>query len=481
MKQLIHNIKDKKVMVIGDIIFDRYIFGTVQRISPEAPVPIINVKEESFVPGGAANTAHNISALGGKAYLVGICGDDIAQNQLIDFLYEKDVDTEGIITDKTRSTIEKLRIIGDKQQIARVDNEKTDPIAEKIKQKILDIVKKNLSKVRVIVFSDYAKGVLSKDLCQEIIKLAKDKSIITIADPKPSNKDYYKGVSFITPNFKEAKELAKDMPYDTEEDIKNMIINIEKELDTKALVTRSEKGISLLDDDKLTTIPTQAKEVFDVSGAGDTVVATLALALAAGAEVNEAVNLANHAAGIVVSKIGTATVSNSELQKAFEKESSKVKTLEELKEIVKKLKSKNKKIVWTNGCFDILHVGHTRYLQEAKKQGDILILGLNSDTSIRRIKGKDRPIINEDDRAEVLSALSCVDYIIFFDSDTPIEEIKAIMPDIIVKGSDYKKEEVIGHELMDKAGGKVALIQLVDGKSTTNIIDKIIKKYNGNK
>jgi len=476
IKKILSNFKGKKILVIGDVMLDHYLVGDVNRISPEAPIPIVKVTQEKYVLGGAANTANNIASLGGKAYLVGIVGEDNAGKILEKQLRENNMVTAGLFIDKDKPTVQKVRVVGKPQQLLRIDYENTKLSDKKIESKILDYVKNIIKKVDAVVISDYAKGLMTKNLSSEVISLCNENKKPVIVDPKPKNVNFYKNATLITPNLKEASEMTG-----IDNNSENAVLMGEKlkeMLDSNILITKGEYGSTLIElDGNIVHIPTKAKEVYDVSGAGDTVVATLVLALAVGADLKYAAVLANKAAGIVVGKIGTATVSMKEFGSVFEKKESKIKTLDELKSIVRELKKKGKKIVWTNGCFDILHVGHIKYLQKAKEFGDILILGVNTDDSpYFKSKGPGRPILNQDERAELLSAVECIDYIVLFNGEIPIKEVTAIEPDFIIKGGDYKEKDVVGCKLMKKTGGKVVIIPLVKGFSTTNIIKKIIEK-----
>jgi D-glycero-beta-D-manno-heptose-7-phosphate kinase len=307
LTNILNNFKEKNILVIGDIMLDKYIFGNVERISPEAPVQIVNVKKEKFIPGGAANVANNIAALNANAFMVGVTGNDNEANILLNELKKRNINTEGIITDQNKPTTQKVRILGQKQQLLRIDYEKKDYLNKETENKIIAFIKEKIEKIDAIIISDYAKGVITKNLIENIKKIAGNK--IIIVDPKPKHKDFYKNTTLITPNLKEAREMA-----DNEE-------NLIKELNTSILVTKGEKGMSLLEKDgNITNIPTKAKEVYDVSGAGDTVVATLTLALSSNATLKQAAILANHAAGITVGKIGTSTVTTEEIKASLKNE-----------------------------------------------------------------------------------------------------------------------------------------------------------------
>jgi len=477
IKDILKNFEDKKILVIGDVMLDRYLIGDVNRINPEAPVPIVKVNEEKHVPGGAANTANNIASLGGKAYVLGVVGKDDARKLLEQQLKKTNINTEGLVVDEKKPTIQKVRVIGQSQQLLRIDYEEPDGYNKETEKNLIDYLKKTISKVDVVIISDYEKGAITKTLASITITLCKKNKKPVIVDPKPKNIQFYKDATLITPNQKEASEITK-----IENKLENVVLmgeQLKKMLNSNILITKGGYGSSLIDlEGDIIHIPTKAKEVYDVSGAGDTVVATLALAIAAGADLKYAAVLANHAAGIVVGKTGTATTTIKEIESLFEKEENKIKTLEELKEIIKDLKRKGKKIVWTNGCFDILHVGHIKYLQKAKELGNVLILGVNADDSpYFKSKGPGRPILKQDERAELLSAIGCVDYILFFSEDTPLKQITALEPDFVVKGGDYKEEDVVGYDIMKKTGGKTVIIPLVGEFSTTNIINKILESH----
>lgn len=483
INQILNKFKDKKILVIGDVMLDRYLIGDVIRISPEAPVPVLKVNKELHVPGGAANTANNIAALNGKAYIAGVVGKDDAKKLLEIQLKKSNIITEGLIIDTNKPTIQKVRVLSRSQQLVRIDYEEPDGYNKETENKLISYIKKIIKKIDAVIISDYSKGTITENLASKIIDLCKQNKKPLIVDPKPENIEFYKEATLVTPNQKEASEITN-----IENKLENVVSmgeKIKEMLNSNVLITKGEYGSSLIEQKgDIIHIPTKAKEVYDVSGAGDTVVATIALAIAAGADLKYAAVLANHAAGIVVGKAGTATTNVKEIQHLFEKEETKLKTIEELKEIISDLKKKGKKIVWTNGCFDILHVGHIKYIQKAKEIGDVLILGLNTDNSVRNLKGANRPILKEDERVEMLSAIECIDYIVFFSEDTPINQITELKPDIIVKGGDYDghvsdddKKGVVGRNLMKKTGGKVVIIPLEEGFSTTNIINKILKTH----
>ncbi|MDO8460309.1 MAG: D-glycero-beta-D-manno-heptose 1-phosphate adenylyltransferase [Nanoarchaeota archaeon] len=451
--------KGKKIVIIGDVMLDKYIEGEVTRISPEAPVPIVKVEKEFYEVGGAGNVATNIASLGGSAFLFSFLGNDAAGQKVKEILKSKSV---SFLFDESQSTIEKTRVIGKSQQLIRFDKEDIKPrvFSNLTKKAILEKVKES----GIIIISDYAKGTVTQDV-MNLLEEYKSKIII---DPRPQNKSLYKGVFLITPNEKECFEMSSCKDVFQGGDL------LQKELSSHILVTRGEKGMAIFAEN-IVEIPTYAKEVYDVTGAGDTVIAALSLSLASGASLEEGAILANHAAGIAVAKKGTYNVTFKELKEKITIEGKKVVDLEELKRIVEEQKRKGRKIVWTNGCFDILHIGHIKYLQEAKKLGDILIVGINSDESVKKLKGPERPLQSEKERAEILSALDCVDYITIFPDITSTSLLGELQPNIYVKGADYTKESMNQDErkaIMDY-NGNIIFIPLVEGKSTSNIIQKL--------
>jgi len=463
LKKVIKMFPKKNILVIGDVMLDKYISGVVSRISPEAPVPVVNVNKESYVLGGAGNVVSNLRSLGAKVTLIGAVGKDREASIIKKLLKKQGVKNNLIETNKP--TIVKTRIVGQNQQMLRIDYENCESLEN---DKVIKIVKQKIKNCDGIVISDYSKGLITRSIVKSIVSLAKGK--VVVADPKHFEEDFYKNVSIITPNEKEAFALSK---LGKESTLKEVAMKLESELNCKVLITRDVKGMSLLKNKELIDIPTIAKKVYDVTGAGDTVIAALVLSITSGASLEEAAIIANHSAGIVVGKPGTETTSIKELLSVFEKEDSKIKTSSQIQIISKRLKNQSKRIVFTNGCFDILHVGHVKLLEKAKKHGDILILGLNTDASIKRLKGPSRPIIKEKERAEMLAALECVDNVVFFDESNPINLIKKVQPNVHIKGGDYETKDMPEKKVVENYGGEVILIPLVKGFSTTDIINKI--------
>ncbi len=459
---------EKSILVIGDIMLDEFIFGNVERINPEAPVPILNVKKREIRLGAAANVANNIISLGGNCVLFGITGDDNSAKKIIN-LAKKQKISLYLIKDKNVPTIKKTRAIAQNQHLLRLDFE------EKYKpnQIFFDALKELLmqNNFDAILVSDYAKGTITK----EVMEILKQSNKPIFVDPKPANKSLYKGVFLITPNLKEAKELAEKIEVSESEKFADEFLgkNLCQIYDANILITKSEKGMALHEKNKESfNIPTQAKEVYDVTGAGDTVISTITLAYSCCNDLKTSALISNIAAGISVGKIGTSTVLKEELINELFRDESKIKSLEELQLLVNDLKLKNKRIVFTNGCFDILHTGHTRLLSFAKKQGDVLILGLNSDDSVKRLKGETRPINTQEKRAEVISNFPQINFITIFEQDTPLELIESLRPDIIVKGGDWKPENVVGNHIAE-----IRIFNTIEGESTTNIIKKVQEKF----
>jgi D-beta-D-heptose 7-phosphate kinase/D-beta-D-heptose 1-phosphate adenosyltransferase len=473
------NESDKWVLVIGDLMLDRYLIGDVQRISPEAPVPVVLLKQQNDRAGGAANVAANLANLGVMTRIAGCLGVDAEAITLLALINNLGIKSEAVIQSPSRSTIAKTRVMSSHQQIVRIDQESQIKFsAEENSELHLLITRALHEKPSIVILSDYAKGVLSDAVCQSIIQACQEANIPVLADPKGLDYSKYKGVTALTPNKKETAEACGVNINDAEAVLAGAK-KLKADLGLEFIaVTRGEEGITLLDKTNQHHIAATAKQVFDVSGAGDTVIATLAAGLIHGLSPKDAITLANIAAGIVVGKVGTVPIQLDELlhelaAKNTNEQADKITDLVGLKLKVGAWRAAKQKIVFTNGCFDLLHAGHVTYLEAAKKTGGKLILGLNTDRSVSALKGPSRPVINEQDRARVLAALAAVDAVILFDEDTPLDLINAIKPDIIAKGSDYTEVQVVGGAEAKSWGGKVALIDLVAGRSTSSILKKI--------
>ena len=465
--------KSPKILVIGDLMIDHYLWGSCERISPEAPVQVIDVERESTVLGGAGNVVNNLKKLGAQVDIMSVVGSCEISSELMKLLVDIKVHTKFLITQKNRTSSKKTRIIASQQQVVRYDRESSDDIDVESQKTIIKTFINIVNDYEVILLSDYGKGVLTNQLTQSLINIAKKFNKKILVDPKGIDYLKYKGAFLLTPNKKEASIATKVNILD-EASLTDAIVKLKSmcNLDI-SLITLSENGIAIYDG-KLRTLPTAAKEVFDVTGAGDTVLASLGFAIACGYSIDESVAFSNLAGGVVVGKIGSATATINEIieyESSLNKSSSDkhIKTRVEIAKLSQKLKLKGKKIVFTNGCFDLLHAGHISYLETAKNFGDILILGLNSDRSVTSLKGKGRPINLEADRAYILAALEVVDYVVIFDEDTPYELIKSIEPHILVKGGDYRGKEVVGQDIADE----LKLVEFVDGKSSTKTIEKI--------
>jgi D-beta-D-heptose 7-phosphate kinase/D-beta-D-heptose 1-phosphate adenosyltransferase len=476
-----------KVLVVGDIMIDRYILGEVDRISPEAPVPVLRHAQRYERPGGAANVAMNLAGLGCQTFLAGFWGDDSEKGELAALLERAQVDTLGVVS-SVRPTISKTRIVGRNQQLLRLDIEsRDDPPAielERLQQRAVGLA----GKVHAVILSDYAKGALSAGLCEAVIRAARAGGIPVFADPKTRDFSKYSGATAICPNLNELSLAAGIDAHRTEVLLAAARTQLIEHDFQYMVVTMSEKGISLIrpvsvDKPTIYHSPARAREVFDVSGAGDTVIATLAASLGGGLQIETAIELANMAAGIVVSKIGTVPIAHHELitqltPSAGYTAAEKVLDLDRLRQRIANWRESGESIVFTNGCFDILHVGHILLLEQCRRFGSKLVLGLNSDASISRLKGPTRPIVGQEERARVMAALAAVDAVVLFEEDTPLELIRAIRPDVLVKGGDYSVDTVVGHEDVIAAGGRVEIVPTVEGFSTTNIVKKLAGSSN---
>lgn len=461
------------VLVVGDVMLDRYWYGSTSRISPEAPVPVVRITRTEDRPGGAANVALNIAALGGQALLVGVTGKDEAAAALAEQLH-----SVGVTTDfqqiAGQPTIVKLRAMSRQQQLLRMDFEEGFNVDVAALQQQ---VENQLDGVRVMILSDYGKGSLVNH--QQLIRAARTRGVAVLADPKGTDFSIYRGATLLTPNLAEFEAVAGVCS--DEQQLLERGLAMLQELELEALlITRGEQGMTLIRAGQPAIhLPAQAREVFDVTGAGDTVISTLATALAAGEELPEAMHLANVAAGIVVGKLGTATVSAPELRRAVQGElrhGRGMLGLQQLQAAVADAKARGERVVFTNGCFDILHAGHVHYLEQARELGDRLIVAINDDASVTALKGQGRPINSVDRRMAVLAGLGAVDWVTSFADDTPIPLLELLKPDVLVKGGDYGVDGVVGGELVRAYGGEVKVLGLVENSSTTAIVEKIRSK-----
>ncbi len=470
MTLLIPDFSKTHVVVAGDVMLDKYLFGTTSRISPEAPVPIVHVQRTDDRPGGAANVAVNLAALGATTRLIGVVGKDSAADSLESILGARGIDCDFHRADD-RPTITKTRVQSRGQQLIRLDQEN---VAELSDDSLLDTLKAAIGDAGAVILSDYGKGALTD--VTKMIAMCRDAGVPTLVDPKGSDFSKYRGALLITPNQSEFEAVVGVCNSDEELVSHGNKLLAELQLDA-LLITRSEKGMLLLETgSEPLFLSTQAREVFDVTGAGDTVIATLAAVIASGQDLSSAAALANIAAGLVVRKIGVATVTPSEIRVAMHQRGQGGRGLVEKGELlamVEESRSRDERIVMTNGCFDILHAGHVAYLEEAKSLGDRLIVAVNDDGSVKRLKGDARPINALQDRLLVLAGLAAVDWVVAFSDDTPADLISAVLPDVLVKGGDYKPEEIVGAKDVLANGGEVRVLAFRDGHSTTRIINQM--------
>ena len=471
-----------RTLVVGDLMLDEYLWGKTERISPEAPVAIVDVSRDDLRLGGAGNVINNLATLGCQVAVLSVVGDDADGHKLAERLAAKGIARPGIIFEPGRLTTRKTRILAGHQQVLRIDREIRAPISPASEEQLLGAACAAIANCDLLLLSDYRKGVLTDRITMAMIAMANQFRVPVVVDPKGENYRKYRGATLLTPNRKEA-QLATGIEISdmTSLEAAGKALCASLALDA-LLITRSEEGMSVFyPDGRHLPLPTVAREVFDVSGAGDTVLALMGVGLAAGLEVAQAAQIANLGAGIVVAKLGTSTVTADELLRAAmsadDDPQSKIHDRAILARLLAAERERGKRIVFTNGCFDLLHVGHVKYLQQARRLGDLLVLGLNTDASIRRLKGPKRPLIDEEERAHILAALGCIDYVVLFDEATPYELIELLRPDILVKGGDYTLEGVVGRDLVEAWGGRVELISFVGGKSTTNIIEKILEAY----
>jgi D-beta-D-heptose 7-phosphate kinase/D-beta-D-heptose 1-phosphate adenosyltransferase len=474
IQEIEHNWRGKRLLVVGDVMLDTYVWGEVGRISPEAPVPVVRATHRSHQPGGAANVAMNIARLGAQAEVIGFTGGDESEQLLAEALRADGIAT-GFVVSEGFPTIAKQRILGGRQQMLRLDSERLGARAKGDYERLTASVLARLPECDAVVLSDYAKGALTPEVCRAVIDAARRLDVPVLVDPKSSDFSRYRGATTVCPNL---GELAAAVHLDGRE-LKPLLDAAEglvTELDLEFLTaTLGEKGIALVRPGNRFVAPAVARQVFDVSGAGDTVIAVMALCLASGLKAETAVELANVAAGIVVGKVGTVPVERHELLAALAPEialhaEDKVVTREELMQRVALWKANGERVVFTNGCFDLLHIGHITLLEQARRFGDRLIVAINSDASVRGLKGPSRPIVGERERARVLAALAAVDAVVVFGEATPLEAIVATRPDVIVKGGDYAVETVVGANEVQAWGGQVKIVPLVAGFSTTQLI-----------
>ena len=482
LAELLAGLPTTRVLVVGDLILDRYVDGKASRVSPEAPVLVFDFDSERYLLGGACNVAANLRELGASASVLGVVGDDEAGVRLRALLQDADIDTQALVTDSTRPTTRKTRYVAKTLQVLRVDEESRAPVGGDAERSMLAILEQRPFPWKSVLLSDYGKGVLTTRIIQAAIAAARSQGGITVVDPKGKDYAIYRGVDLLTPNREEA-EAATGITIKQSGDLHRVAQRLRELTGIKtAVITLGKDGIFFEQEDGSHRIlPTEARQVFDVTGAGDTVVAVLTFCRACGVSLEDSLRLANHAAGITVAKLGTWAPSRSEIQARLGEApaggAGKILTHEQAVEVASRLRAEGRRLVFTNGCFDLLHPGHCEYLAKARAYGDALMVGVNTDASVRRQnKAEGRPINPFEDRALVLAALQAVDYVVAFDDDTPKALIEAVTPHVLAKGEDWRDKGVVGREWVEAHGGQVLLVPLVPGRSTTNVIDKIQKQ-----
>lgn len=467
-----------RVLVAGDLMLDEYLWGRVERISPEAPVAVVEVERETRTLGGAGNVVNNLVALGAQVEVLGLLGDDHPAHLLKQELSRLGVGLNGIFTDPQRRTSRKTRVIGASQQVVRIDRESRNPASSAFEQAALDFCASLLPTVNAVVISDYAKGALTPQLIRALIQQGRSRGLPVVVDPKGKDFPRYAGATIITPNRKEAESAAGFSLARREELVRagnSLLKNLSLDY---LLITLGAAGMMLFSAEKPELhLPTRAREVFDVSGAGDTVAAVMALGLAQWGDAPLAAALANLAAGVVVGKVGTAPIFRTELARELGQGGTrleeKIMPRAELRLLMSHLQTQGKKVVFTNGCFDLLHGGHIKFLEDSKRLGDVLVVALDSDASVREVKGEGRPVINEEQRLRILAALSVVDYVTLFASQELPELLKSLKPDVLTKGSNYPEEQVAGREIVQSYGGEVRLLPVTDPVSVSELIQRI--------
>jgi len=465
------------ILCLGDLMLDRFVYGAVDRVSPEAPVPVVRQGRVVSAIGGVGNVAGNLAALGARVGLVGVVGRDAEAAELESLLAKQDI-AARLVADGERPTTLKTRFVAESQQMLRVDRELAAPLAGPVERDVSSAVLELVDTHDAVVISDYAKGALTPEVLRAVIGRCRERAIPVFVDPKGNDFTRYRGATLVTPNAKELAAVCGHPLEDDEAFVEAAMALVSAHDFHGVLATRGSEGMTLVVPDGAVTLPARAREVYDVSGAGDTVIAAFAAARAAGGSWADAAYIANGAAGLAVEKIGTAVVEHWELRAAIERElhageAGKVVSLSRALGQIERWRSRGLKIGFTNGCFDLLHPGHLSVLEQAGAACDRLVVGLNSDASVKRLKGPERPVQNEWARSLVLASLSVVDAVVLFDGDTPLPELEAIRPDVLIKGADYSEAQVVGGDLVKSYGGRVHLAPLLPGHSTTRTIEKL--------
>ncbi len=476
LARVLRELGSPDVLVVGDLILDCYIEGTAHRVSPEAPVLVFETEGERRLLGGACNVAANLVALGARTAIAGVVGNDAAAEELLELLRHEGIDVGGVRRDPSRPTTRKTRFVSKTAQVLRVDEERRHPVGAEVEQQLLALLAVRPFPFRAVLLSDYGKGLLTRRIIAAALDAAHSSGGIAVADPKGRDYAIYRGVDLLTPNREEA-EAATGIKIGGLADLRRAAAELRRITGVKAAtVTLGKDGIFFETEDGAAEIlPTEARAVFDVTGAGDTVVAVLALARCGGVPLRDALRLANAAAGLVVGHLGTWAVSREELLSLLDRRHpGKVLTREQAALVAARLRTEGRRLVFTNGCFDLLHPGHTDYLSRARSYGEVLLVGVNTDASVRRQgKGPGRPINRLEDRMAVLAALEAVDYVVPFDEDTPLELIQEITPHVLVKGEDWRERGVVGREWVESHKGQVVLVPLLEGCSTSAIVQRV--------
>jgi D-beta-D-heptose 7-phosphate kinase/D-beta-D-heptose 1-phosphate adenosyltransferase len=476
--KLLNGFSGTRVLVLGDVMLDRFIYGSVERISPEAPIPVVAIERAADMPGGAANVVRNLAGMGAQATLIGVVGMDSWADSLGATLRVLPSVQARLIGDRARPTTVKTRYVADGQQVLRADQESREAPCQDVQMRVLAEYRSALPASDIVILSDYGKGVLSESIVSTAIADARAADKVVIVDPKSKTFDKYRGATVLTPNRHEL-QTACGFECSTENAV---VLGARQSLRDGVcdimVVTRGKDGMSVIQSGSVAHLRTAAREVYDVSGAGDTVVAAMSLALAAGADIVDACTVANLAAGIVVGKLGTAIATTGEIIAALRpfdgsSDTHKLFSLDRVVQLTRDWRDQGLKIAFTNGCFDLLHPGHVSLIDQARREADRLIVGLNSDLSIRRLKGPGRPVQTEIARATVLASLKSVDAVVIFGEDTPLRLIDALAPDVLVKGADYRLQQVVGADLVHQRGGRVVLADLLPGHSTTDTLKRV--------
>ncbi len=474
-ENLIKRLKSVPILVAGDVMVDEYIIGDVERISPESPVPVLVARDRLRKLGGAGNVVRNLVTMGAKVALFATVGLDNAGRWFKRHCEDMGIDTFWVKDDSSRPTTIKTRVVARNQQIVRIDEEQVNPIGEALEKSISEDIRSVMPQVKAVVISDYGKGFLTRRLLETLLTEAREQKVPVLVDPKGMDYSRYKGATYITPNVREAS-MASGIDINNHASLieagRVLLTSVEAE---GIIITRGKDGITLITRKKHEDFPVKPVEIVDVTGAGDTVISTLALACASGLSIENAITLANLAASLVVARFGAASVTLTEMMESLREQSlnNKKQKIEDIDSTLRQHRMQGRKIVFTNGCFDLFHAGHLSVLKKAADFGDVLVVGVNSDRSVSAIKGPGRPIVPQAERVEMIAALAFVDYVVVFDEETPYNLIKTIRPDVLVKGEDWRGKKVVGEDIVKARGGRIEFVKLIHGLSTTEIINKI--------